>query len=92
MIYTLENTVYAGHPVKQVFDANGLEWRDILRMDTETGEITKYVRDTNGQLVEHPDGGEMLKEAVKAAAPLRVTFQELSDEDREFAKSLYSGR
>jgi hypothetical protein len=37
------------HGTGKVYDANGLEWKFLRWVDTETGEAEQYVLDENGQ-------------------------------------------
>lgn len=74
MIYTTENTIDVGNPVKRVVDANGLEWHNVISVDTETGELTYQKRDANGQECTCPITGNIATETVKTAAPVVVEF------------------
>lgn len=55
----------------RVYDANGLEWKDVLKLDTETGEIIRAKRDPSG-LLAIDDDGELVREWLYAPAPLML--------------------
>lgn len=76
MIYTLDNTINIGKPVKRVVDANGLEWTHCLYINTETGEITRHKDDPEkpGAPLIDWELGEVVRETIKTAAPVRVEF------------------
>lgn len=64
MKYNWEN---GSIPPARVFDANGLEWRDVYNCDTQTGELEIQ------SSIDY-DKGEIIREKVKTAAPLTVKF------------------
>lgn len=74
MIYTLDNTIRAGRPVQRIVDANGIEWKKCIEVDTETGRIVRLKTDANGMIV--AENGEIAREEIYAAAPLAVVFKD----------------
>lgn len=70
MIYDVNAPDYK-HRRFRIFDANGLEWKCCTRIDTETGEITRYKTD-KGRFELTPDGNELVTETIRTAAPLLV--------------------
>ena len=78
MIYTVANTAEAGRCVYSIIDANGLEWFDTLEVDTETGRILKLARDNDNRYV--VADGEIAREEVFTAAPIRVIFRDPGQE------------
>lgn len=56
----------------RVFDATGKYWSFCTRIDTETGEITRYQTDDQNKMLwtENRDGA--LTETIFAPAPLRI--------------------
>jgi hypothetical protein len=77
MIYTVENTVEAGRPVKHVFDANGLEYVKCIEVDTETGRIVQFrtIIDGDVEVIESDGSGEPVTETIWAAPPLLLIFK-----------------
>lgn len=69
MIYDMENTYYAGNPVR-VFDANGQEIRYCLECDTETGRVMQLSINEDGTYEEH--NGDIVRVVKKYPAPLLV--------------------
>ena len=61
----------------RVFDANGLEWHHVESCDTDTGVLTQFVVDRNGDYVLAEDGN-IKRETVKTAAPLMLVKKGLS--------------
>jgi hypothetical protein len=74
MIYDLDNTIFAGRPVKRVIDANGLEWTRTMEIDTETGRIVRQKTDEECRAIIDWEKGEVVLEEVYTAAPIRVEF------------------
>ena len=65
----------AGHYKYELFDANGNRLDYVVRADTETGQIERYVLDGSGK----PPltiGGELLTEIVFVPCPLKVINHE----------------
>jgi len=60
---------YEKHGPIRIFDANGLEWSNVVWANTETGEIIRQVVEGGELLIVY---GNIIHERVKAAAPLRV--------------------
>jgi hypothetical protein len=57
----------------KIFDANGMEWKDITWANTETGAMEQQVRNADGTWMMHQGARgtlEPVKKAIKAAAPL----------------------
>jgi hypothetical protein len=72
VIYTVENTALAGRPVSRVVDAQGVEYHDTTRVDTETGEIEYQVRRPDGTW--KMEGGKVVRRTVRATPPVTVEF------------------
>lgn len=51
-IYTPQNT----DKFYRVFDANGLEWKDVTEANTDTGEIEQFQRNEQGVFFQTMDG------------------------------------
>ena len=67
MIATAQNSAPC-----RVFDANGLEWKHMRWVDTETGEGEQCVLDDNGQKQLNAHRDAVLTQAVKLAAPVLI--------------------
>jgi len=76
MIYNMTNTADVGKFVVRVVDANGLEYKYTMEIDTETGRIVKQKRDNLDRPVIDEYEGCVVLETVQAAPPVSVTFQE----------------
>ena len=50
----------------KVFDANGLEWTHVFAVDTETGDLERYVVEDNGSLT---------RQTCKVPAPVVLVWQ-----------------
>lgn len=68
-VYNVQNTLEVGKPCR-IFDANGLEWHDVVECDTETGRILRFKRDAEGRWVDQE--GELVRETVHGAPPLQL--------------------
>ena len=73
MMLTIENTSGIGRPIK-IFDANGREVLFAITADTETGEVEKYKTGERGQLIRNEEKGEIEREKVLLAFPLRFEY------------------
>jgi hypothetical protein len=73
MIWTVENTVDRGNPVR-VFDANGEEIHFCLRADDQTGECVIFRNDPQipGRFVFTRDRTDFVRRRIICKAPLRV--------------------
>lgn len=58
------------HAPCQVFDANGLEWRYMLWVDTETGEGEQCITDDDGKFQLNVYKTEVLKRRVVLPSPV----------------------
>lgn len=56
----------------RVYDANGLEWKYLRWVDTETGEAVQLVLDDQGRKQLTPDKTEVLTRPVKLATPVVI--------------------
>lgn len=71
--------VYRGEQIDHVIDANG--WRipgDIISVDTETGQLERWKRDSSGNLVVN-GAGDMERENVQLIPPVTVFFKRPQD-------------
>jgi hypothetical protein len=80
MLFTIANTIDSDRPVKRIVDANGLEYRWALEIDTETGRIEKIAEDSQGRRI--IKNGEFQHETVFATPPILVLFDGPSDVPR----------
>lgn len=80
MIYTRNNTSNIGKPVKRVVDANGFEYTHTRRVNTETGEITRLVTDSDDTPHITADH-RCVEETIQAAPPIIIEFYR--DEDKK---------
>lgn len=82
MIYTVENTMEVGRPVRRVVDANGQEWSHCVRVDDQTGEITRCVTELRESLtyMVTDERGNPRYETLKVAAPVLVEFYAEDDD------------
>jgi hypothetical protein len=62
------------HGPIQVFDANGIELKYLLRCVVETGEVTQLVRDGVGFVLDR-EGMEIARQQAWYPAPLRIVHQ-----------------
>lgn len=60
------------HLKYRVFDANGNELKYLIGANTETGEITRLVKDNHGEF-KFDEYGEVITETVTVPAPLTLT-------------------
>ncbi len=60
------------HGTGRVFDANGLEWKRLRWVDTETGNAEQIVVDSNGSMQLNADRTAVLTQEV--TLPLPVLF------------------
>jgi hypothetical protein len=67
MKYTAE-----GYAPCKVFDANGLEWRDLAWVDSDTGEGEQLLRDEGGNWMVDRPKGEVCRAMVRLATPVLV--------------------
>lgn len=59
-------------PPSLVIDANGLEWKRIIWVDTETGDGEQYAVDEQGKRIINAAMTDIVKHAVKLAAPVLI--------------------
>jgi hypothetical protein len=55
-----------------VFDANGLEWRDLTWVDSDTGEAEQLLRDEGGNFMVDRIKQEVCRAIVRLARPVLV--------------------
>ncbi len=60
----------------RVFDANGVEITNVVRMDTETGEVVQIAVDPHGRFVFKADGSDLETVQNVFPAPLKVIEME----------------
>ena len=60
------------HAPCRVYDANGLEWKHLRSVDTETGEAEQCVLDGDGRKVVNMQRGEIQTKMVKLATPVLI--------------------
>lgn len=56
----------------RVFDAEGIEYTDVLRCDTETGEIEFAVHFPDGTMMINDDGNGIKRFKMTVPTPLRI--------------------
>ena len=56
----------------ELFDANGNRLDYVVRADTETGQIERYVLDGSGKAISHYRGENFLTEIVFVPYPLKA--------------------
>lgn len=74
MIFDANNTWKIGRNVTRIFDANGLTYDKVTSVNTETGEIEKYLCDDDGKV--QVIAGVPVKERLVAPLPVTVLFEE----------------
>jgi len=60
------------HVSVRIFDANGLEWRRLVWLDTETGEAEQLVLDDQGSYRYSPIENRPLSTLVRLATPVLI--------------------
>lgn len=55
----------------RVFDANGLEWKRLVSIDTETGEVEQLAHNENGEL-EFDESGQVIRKRFKIPTPVQI--------------------
>lgn len=60
-------------PPARVYDAMGERHRHVLRVETETGYLVKYLVDAHGQ-VQVDEWGELVEVTRRVPAPVAVYF------------------
>jgi hypothetical protein len=58
------------HGTGKVYDANGLEWKQLRWVDTETGEAEQYILDANGAKQLDASMKEVLTQIVTIPKPI----------------------
>lgn len=71
-IYTPQNT----NKYYRVFDANGLEWKNVTMVNTDTGEIEQFIRDAEGLLCRGLDGNAAME---RRTIPLPIQMVPIGD-------------
>lgn len=60
----------------KVFDSHGVEITNVVRMDTETGEVVQLAVDPHGRFVFKADGSDLETVQGVFPAPLKVVEME----------------
>lgn len=88
-VYTVDNTVY----LYKVFDANGIEYDGVIKIDTDNNNLTHYLFDNGRVVVDR--GGNLLTEETKVPGPIvmsrigeRYSKEELEEAIQNGAKFL----
>jgi len=66
-IYTAQNS----DQCYRVFDANGLEWKDVVMVNTDTGDIEFFERGPRGEVLISKEG-EIARNQCRIATPVSM--------------------